>query len=264
MLTRALIMYLGENRWHETVEPGAHEYDCGGDTTRICKAKCCTGTASVSVPEGYAIQKNTGIPFSEFATLKKPSNLSYMISNGNDLVYVEDLFKLINDNGYCIFNEGGEDGKSFSCRIYEFRPQICRVHPSARLEKDGKIQKIVQTNDCKGFMKSQTPMSIAEVDQFNDTFRANLITKGLIYFPVNPVSLNQREELTREILGLFGMSPDNPTKGDLYDLERGLVEHTNLTELLQEYEMSREQFLNTVIGNNSRNQLVVVSPVLQH
>ena len=84
----------------------------------ICKkcAECCKNHPFIDLTSN------------EISLLEKASGLSAdLFTNGKGLE-VEEYFLQFKENGYCLFLT--EDNGSFSCSVYESRPEICKNYPA--------------------------------------------------------------------------------------------------------------------------------------
>lgn len=92
--------------------------------TEICKkcAECCKNHPFVDLSrkEINSLHKVTGVHPDVFTNPKGK--------------VVEEYFLQFQENGYCFFLN--EDNGSFSCGVYEARPEICKNYPSKPIQKD--------------------------------------------------------------------------------------------------------------------------------
>lgn len=92
--------------------------------TNICKkcAECCKNHPFVdlSSKDIISLEKLTEGPSEVFANQK-----------GKE---VEEYFLQFQNNGYCIFLR--EISGSFSCGVYEARPEVCRDYPARPRQQD--------------------------------------------------------------------------------------------------------------------------------
>lgn len=91
--------------------------------TEICKkcAECCKNHPFVDLTsnEIMSLEKATGLHPDVFTNQK-----------GQD---VEEYFLQFQDNGYCFFLT--ESSGSFSCSVYDARPEICKNYPAEPTQK---------------------------------------------------------------------------------------------------------------------------------
>jgi Fe-S-cluster containining protein len=95
-----------------------------GILTDICKkcAECCKNHPFVDLSENeiYSLKQLTGL-HSDVFTNKKGK-------------IVEEYFLQFQENGDCFFLN--ENNGSFSCTVYEARPEICKNYPSKPTQID--------------------------------------------------------------------------------------------------------------------------------
>lgn len=94
------------------------------DPVEICRkcADCCKKFPFVELSENEidGLKQVTGLPFEVFTNPKGKA--------------VEEYFLKFRENGYCFFlieNDG-----TYSCSVYESRPEICRRFPSKPIQKE--------------------------------------------------------------------------------------------------------------------------------
>ena len=107
--------------------------------TEICKkcAECCKNHPFVDLSKNEitSLEKLTGIHPDVFT-----------IPKGK---IVEEYFLQFKNNGYCFFL--CENNGSFSCGVYEARPEVCKNYPSKPIQKsacDSNINKFMSTVSC--------------------------------------------------------------------------------------------------------------------
>jgi Fe-S-cluster containining protein len=92
--------------------------------TEICKkcAECCKNHPFVDLSKNEinSLEKVTGVPSDVFTYPKGK--------------VVEEYFLKFQENGYCFFLN--ENNGSFSCNVYEARPEICKYYPSKPRQKE--------------------------------------------------------------------------------------------------------------------------------
>jgi len=73
----------------------------------------------LSEPEIALLEQVTGLRFEVFTNPKRKT--------------IEEYFLKFKENGYCFFLNEKDD--TYSCRVYESRPDICRNFPSTPIQK---------------------------------------------------------------------------------------------------------------------------------
>ena len=94
------------------------------DPVEICRrcADCCKNYPFVELSENEieGLEQVTGLPFEVFTNPKRKA--------------IEEYFLKFRENGCCFFLN--ENDHTYSCRVYESRPEICRNFPSTPAQKD--------------------------------------------------------------------------------------------------------------------------------
>ncbi|MCB2147905.1 MAG: YkgJ family cysteine cluster protein [Deltaproteobacteria bacterium] len=92
-----------------------------GEICRRC-ADCCKKFPFVELTENEIerLERVTGLPFEVFTNPKGKT--------------IEEYFLKFRENGYCFFLDENDD--TYSCRVYESRPEICRNFPSTPVQKE--------------------------------------------------------------------------------------------------------------------------------